>query len=209
MVLIGGFAWTQFKLVEHLASATAKREFDLQVSYDKFRQIMVRKNATKAIVGHGGMKIVSEGVEDLKVDLSADDRPILNAIRGKSKAEVNAVKMLTVELNNSQIDTEQLTLRQHAHVDAQGLHVESKSVGEQGQIKNYITVLSASPVGDATQVKMSLEMEIQVDVPKAFTRRADIEVSKAATEALRQQQEAITAFVIEHADERIVMPQLN
>jgi hypothetical protein len=45
-------------------------------------------------------------VEDLKVDLSPGDRTILNAIRGKSKAEVNAAKMLTVELNNSHIDTE-------------------------------------------------------------------------------------------------------
>ncbi|QDT09237.1 hypothetical protein [Planctomycetes bacterium K23_9] len=208
LFIAGVLAW-QLRPVSHRVHTVQTHQFDLQVSYDKFRQIMVRKNATKAIVSHGGMKIISEGVEDLKLDLSADDRPLLNAIRGKSKAAVDATKMLTVEINNEQVDTEQLTLRSRAQVNADRLHVESKAVGQQGQIKDYVTIISASPKEDATHIELSLEMEIEIRVPSVFTGRADSEVAKAAIESLAQQQEAITAFVIEHASERIVLPELN
>ncbi|MGB7343553.1 MAG: hypothetical protein WBD20_05040 [Pirellulaceae bacterium] len=209
VLLVAAFLAWQLRPLPYLATAKQTQEFDLQVSYDKFRQIMVRKNATKAIVSHGGMKVLNEGVDDLKLDLSKDDRPILNAILGKSKAEVDATKILTVEINNAQIDTEQLTLRSRALVNSERLHVESKSVGEQGQIKNYVTVISAAPAGDATRVELSLEMAIQINVPKMFTGRADAGVSNAAQAALAEQQAAITAFIIEHADEKLVLPQLN
>lgn len=198
-----------FQPISHQSNASQTLEFELQVKYDKFRQIMVRKNATEAIVSHGGMKIVSEGVEDLQLDLSGDDRPILNAILGKSKAEVDATKLLTVEINNDQVDTEQLTLRSRALVDSERLQVESKSVGEQGQVKNYVTSITATPQGDATLVQLALEMAIEVNVPSMFTGVADKKVNEAAGAALEQQKEAITAFVIEHADKRIVFPQLN
>ncbi len=209
-VLIVGLclAWI-LQPVAYLASAAQKREFDLQVSYDKFRTIMVRKNATKAIVTHGGMKLISDGVDGVKLDLSKDDRPILNAILGKSKAEVDATKMLTVQIKNDHIDTEQLTLRSHAQINGDRFHVESKSIGEQGQIKNYVTTISAAPQGNATHITLTLDMTIQINLPKMFSGQADKGVAKSAEQSLTEQQAAITDFIIKHADSKIVFPAMD
>ena len=89
LALAGGAVWA-FTPIPVTAEAQQQREFQVDCQYPKFRQIMVRKNATRAIVENGGMQLKSEQLGDVQLDLSADDRPILNAIRGKSRAEVAA-----------------------------------------------------------------------------------------------------------------------
>ncbi len=85
-----------------VADVTASREFQADCQYSVFRQILVRTNATKAIVENGGMELLSEETKNVQLDTSADRRPLLNAIRGKSKSELDAVKIITVKLTDPQ-----------------------------------------------------------------------------------------------------------
>ncbi|QEF98025.1 hypothetical protein Mal15_20720 [Stieleria maiorica] len=209
LLAVIGLLATQLRRVDHVSEASATTTFELEIPFNRFKQIMVRKNATRAIVAHGGMELVSQSIQGLNVDMSKEDRPILNALRGRSKTELDATRMLTVRFTNPDIDAQELTLRQQADIDSDRMHVETKSVAEQGEIKDYQTTLTAEPAeGDATRVTLQTAMKIQVDVAKLFVSVADTRVNASAESAVNQQKAALTEFVLQHADQAIVLPDL-
>lgn len=200
-------AWTMTK-VDHLAHGEESMRFVVDCDYEKFRQIMVRKNASETILNRGGMALVEEDVLDVNIDASGDDRPLLNAIRGKSQSEVEAVKELTVRLTDPAIDAERLVLRQKADITAERMSVRTTSKQAAGNLESYLTTLDAEPVSGGTEVTLVVSMDVRVQVPKMFTSRADSKVQQAAVDAVAEQAESIKAFIAEHADKRLILPEL-
>ncbi len=211
ILLIAGVAAAAWSLgsVTHLATGQHQESFTIEVDFDKFRQIMVRKNATAAIVGRSGMTLKDERIDDFQVDTSGDERPLLNAIRGKSKSEVDAVKQLTARLEDPAIDADELILRQHAVIETGSMIVETRSKSPAGNLEDYQTKLQAKPDGDRTAVILNVALKVRVDVPKMFVGRANEEVQQSAEDAVRQQAESIRAFVAQHADKRLILPELG
>lgn len=207
LALLAGLATQLFK-IEHSANGRGSATFTLECDFNRFRQIMVRKNATEAIVNHGGMTLLSAGVQDLKIDTSDDDRPVLNAILGRSKAELDATKTLTLRINEAAIEAKELTLRQVVDAGQDHFKVETASMGEQSDIERYSSTVIASPIGNSTRVELVVEMTVNVEVPKLFVSRADAEVQQAASKAVTDQQTAITKLIVDHADESLILPEL-
>ncbi|MCC9656158.1 hypothetical protein [Rhodopirellula halodulae] len=195
--------------IEHLAKGSATHTVLLDCEYEKFRQIMVRKNATAAIVEQTGMKLLEEKLEDLQLDTQQDDRPLLNAIRGQSKAEVQAVKRLRVSLDDPHIEADELMLRQRADIQNTSMEVITQSVAAAENLESYATTLRATPSGQKTNVELSVSLEVRVTVPKAFTGRADREVQKSAEEGVQEQAKGLQRFVGEHAGKRFILPDLG
>ena len=200
-------AWS-FSSIEHLASASQSRKFVVDCDFDKFRQIMVRKNATAAIVGQSGMTLLDEQIHDIEIDSSADARPILNAIRGSSKSNVAAVKEITVQLEDPSLDAAELILRQHAEIQPDEMDVVTNSKQLAGNLEHYATTLKAGPGVNGTNVELTVEMDVRVRVPRLFTGRADSEVQNAADDAIDDQAESIAKFIGKHADKRVILPEL-
>ena len=94
----------------------AERSFTLDVDFNTFRQILVRTDATAAIVEHGGLKVIDESTDSVDIDLSNDSRPLRNLLKGKSKANVSATKHLTVQLNDPQLNASELKLSQDCKI---------------------------------------------------------------------------------------------
>ena len=207
LIAVAGVAFWQLAPIEHIAHGRHSATFLVDCDFDKYRQIMVRKNATKAIVGNSGMELLDEQIQDLDIDTSGDDRPLLNAIRGKSKTELSAVRMLTVSLNDPHLEANQLTLKQHADVKPTRMHVETKSIKPAGRLESYETELTAIRSGDGTEVALSVNMQIRLSVPKLFTGRADAQVHQAAVDAITEQQASIQQFVALHSDEKLILPE--
>ena len=210
LVLLGAFAW-QLRPIEHVTSGKATSTVTLECSFEKFRQIMVRKNATKAIVGDSGMKLIDEQVLDIDLDTSRDDRPLLNALRGKSKTDLVAVKQLTVQLTDPMLEASELVLRQDADIKEQRIHVETSSKRPAGRLQKYATTLDAYPAdnGTATRVELSVDMNVVIRVPKYFRHKADEGVQQAADDAIAGQETSIKDFVTLYADERFIIPDLK
>ncbi|WDQ17278.1 hypothetical protein [Rhodopirellula sp. P2] len=209
LVAGGTLAFLALSSIEHLASGSAKKTILVECDFDKFRQIMVRKNATAAIVGQSGMTLIDERVEDLHVDTSQDERPLLNAIRGRSKADVQAVKKLRVSLNDPHIVADELTLRQRANVHPDAMNVVTESIAAAANLESYRTTLDARRQGTQTEVTLSVSLDVRVTVPKAFTGRADREVQQSAVDAVSEQATGLQRFVAEHAAERFILPELG
>ena len=169
---------------------------------------MVRKNATAAIVGHSGMQLIEEQIADLEIDTSHDDRPILNALRGKSKSELSATKQIMVRLDDPELDADRLSLTQNANVQPELMQVRTTSNQPTGKLEHYETTLDAKPSNEGTAVTVTVDMRVQVKVPKLFTGQADKRVRSAANKATDEQESAIRAFISDHAKELIVLPEL-
>lgn len=169
---------------------------------------MVRKNATAAIVGHSGMKLLSENVQNVELDTSRDDRPLLNAIRGKSKSEVSATKTITVGLDDPTLEATELVLNQVADIQTSQIDVVTKSKKPVGRLENYATTLKAVPDAQATLVTVTVDMSVRVRVPILFVSQADARVQQAADDAIAGQSAAIQQFIGENADQRLILPDL-
>lgn len=223
LAVIAAVGFWQLSPVEHLTQGVYSETFLVDCDFNKYRQIMVRKNATKAIVGNSGMELLEEQIQDLDLDTSGDDRPLLNAILGKSKTELSAVRLLTVSLNDPHLEADQLSLKQHADVKPERMHVRTESIKPAGRLESYKTELVAVPTDEVasdqgssdqdlshrgTEVTLSVQMQVRLRVPKLFTGRADAEVKQAAVDTISEQQASIKQFVAEHADARLILPEL-
>jgi len=202
-------AVVSFLTVDHIASATQSRTLRINCEFDKFRQIMVRKNATAAIIGQSGMTLVDERIDHVKLDTTKDDRPLLNAILGHSKTELDAVKEITVHLDDPSLNADRLVLRQIAEVGPEAMNVQTRSKEAAGNLEEYQTTLQARPKDGATELTLRVSMRVRVQVPKIFIGRADAKVQEAADNAVNTQANAIQAFINEHADERLILPKLS
>ncbi|TWT98481.1 hypothetical protein [Stieleria varia] len=210
LVILGAVvAWVLLKPIDHLASGKKDDTIIIDCDFDKFRQIMVRKNATAAILGQSGMRLISDRLQDVQVDLSKDDRPILNAIRGRSKSDVNAIKHLTVSLNDPTLHADELQLRQVAEIEPGLMYVRTSSLREAGRLLNYETTLTAKPSGEKTEVQLSVELTVNTSVPKLFVSHAEREVQRAADDAVAGQAKSIRDFVTQYADQRLILPEFR
>ncbi len=192
---------------EIVFKGTSEKTFTLDIDFDKFRQILVRTNATAAIVEHGGMKLVDERVKTLKVDLSKDSRPLLNAIAGKSKADVRASKRLTVELDDPQINATELSLNQDSHITANAIHVCTKSSESAGELQSYETTLDAVKDNLKTVVTLSVDMSVEVRVSPMFVSQAETRVQQASHQAVQDQESAIRELISVFDDESLIVPK--
>lgn len=194
--------------VEHVAVGKASGEFTLTCDFDKFRQIMVRKDATNAVVDHAGMRLISQKIVDIDIDASADERPLLNAIRGRSQSTLAAEKILVVQLNDPEIQSGELVLRQLADIQPTRIQVETESQAPAGQVDHYITRLQAAANGPETTLTLATEMRIRLRVPLLFKRHADRRVQQSCERGLAEQGEAINQFIRRYADERVILPDV-
>ncbi|MGV3485292.1 MAG: hypothetical protein ACO1RT_12805 [Planctomycetaceae bacterium] len=209
IVLVASIAAAKALRVEHVAEGHASESFVVACDFAKFRQIMVRKNATSAIVGHSGMRLLGEEVEAVALDLSDDDRPILNAIRGRSKSDLAATKQITVQLDDPTLEADRLVLRQNADIEQTRMNVHTESIAAAGRLLNYKTTLNAVPEGANTRLQISVDMQVSVDVFLPFAHVADKRVQEAADEAIEGQQAAIGQFIAEHASKALILPELG
>ncbi len=203
------FALLPMLRVEHLATAHSEQVFNVECDFAKFRQIMVRKNATAAIVGHAGMTLLDEKIQGMTLDTSADDRPLLNAIRGKSKSAVTAVKQLTVKLDDPMLEADRLVLTQDADVAETRIQVQTVSDAPAGRLESYATTLAAESDGTGSRVTVTVDMNVRVKVLMFFTGIADQRVQAAADGAVNEQAAAIEQFIGKHAHEMFILPELQ
>ena len=173
----------------------AVRKFTLDIEIDTFRQILVRTNATAAIIEHGGMELVDEKTDAVDIDLSNDSRPLRNFLRGKSKANVSATKHLTVRMNDPQLKARELSLSQDCHIEPEKIHIVTTSDQPSGELREYNTMLDALKEGRKTEITLSLEMTVVVRVSRIFLSQAKARVQQAADKAMEEQEEAIRSLV--------------
>lgn len=197
-------AWPMFR-VDHLAVGSARRTFSIAIDFDEFRQIMVRKNPTQAIIARSGMTVVEEQILDLDIDTSNDKRPVLNALLGRSKSSVNAKKLLTVKLEDPELEAPQLTLTQHAEVKPKELHVRTQANGPTGKLNSYLATLDAQPDGALTKVSLAINHEVRLQLPFFMTATATKKVQAAADAAAQEQEQSLKDFIAEFTEEPLVM----
>ena len=208
LLLIGVVCWGMWP-VNHSATGSSQRDFTMNVDFDKFRQIMVRKNATDAIVAYSGMKILNEKVNDLSVDVPEQNHPVLNAVLGRSKAKVSVSKQLTVSLENPDIKAKEMNLNQYSDIDAEHMDVTTEANEPAGNVKVYSTRLLATKENGGTKVELSINQTVDVRVSQFVISEADRRVKLAAVNSTTEQEKAIRSFISLYQDELIVLPELR
>jgi len=204
---IAGIALWNFSTISHISSGSSELSFELPIDFAKFRAIMVRKNATNAIVAHSGMKVIEERIQDVEIDTKGDTRPILHALVGKSQSDLWARKLIVVRVHDPEIHAEQLEMTQSADIQADSMEVQTISNRAAGNLKKYETFLKATAQRHETTITVKVNLQIEVIVPKLFVANADQRVQKAADKATREQRAAIEDFIQDHAGAVIVMPE--
>ena len=191
---------------EHALHGAAERSFTMDIEFDKFRQILVRTDATAAILEHGGMKLIGEKTDAVDIDLSNDSHPLRNALRGKSKANVSAIKSLTVQLNDPQISATELQLSQDCQIHPDSIEIQSTSDRPAGELKSYKTTLDALRASHGTEVRVSIDMTVDVLISRIFLSQAEARVKQAAEKSLEEQESAIRNLVSNFDGKALILP---
>lgn len=199
--LLGGVGWLAWAFVpcEFHSAGEASLDADLMVPFDEFRTLLVRDNPSKSIVEHGGMQLVDEETLDVQVDLSNDRRPLINALRRKSKSTVQAQKRLTISVENAEIGPTRLVLIQDIQISPEQVEIVSESVEPSGELTFYRTTLQALPNGDSTKIHVSVEIELNKKLSWLLHAQARSRLNIAAKDSANEQVEAIREFAMQHA----------
>ena len=197
IAFIGGIGFCAWGISrsEHSIRGVADRSFSMDIEFDKFRQILVRTDATAAILEHSGMKLIDEKTDAVDIDLSNDSRPLRNALRGKSKANVSAIKRLTVQLNDPQLKATELLLSQDCQIHPDSIQIHTTSDQPAGELKVYNTTLDAVKGSHGTEVRLSMDMTVNVVVSRIFLSQAEARVKQAAEKSMEEQERAIRSLV--------------
>ncbi len=193
--------------VDRTIAVSHSLEFKVPETFARVRAVLVRKDATKAILEHRGMRLLNVQLRSAQLDTSQDDRPLINALLGQSQSELNAEKLVTVEVTDSHAGTAELQLLQIAEAGPEKLDVVTQATHPQGNIQRYETHLLATPTGTQTSMSLDLVMEIRIRVPWLFTWRAQSEADWSAEQQLQEQRVSLTQLIAESADEAIVLPE--
>jgi len=201
LVLVGaaGIAAWQFTPCEFKGTASAEESSDIPISFEEFRTIMVRNSPTRTIIEHGGMQLVTEEVLDLKLDLTHDRRPLLNAILRQSQSEVTSRKRIVVAVNREDIHAKNLELIQDAEITPQAMDVSTASLGPAGELSSYRTTLHAEPKGSATTIRVTTEIEIEKQLSKLFHGTANSRLGASTKAAVQEQIAELKQFTTDNA----------
>lgn len=199
----------QLSEVSRAITGSSEREFAIDVEFEQFRKIMVRKDATGAVIGHSGMKLLKQKLQGVTIDASADRRPILNALRGKSESDLSATKQIVVRLEDPALKADELSLTQRAQVEPNALRVVTTANQATGNLEAYETTLRAVPQGNQTRVDLTVNQTVRVEVSWLFLSVAERRVQRAADDALAEQEQAIKDFVSRYADQVIILPEFG
>ena len=196
---LAGVGFWQIAPCEFNGRTSAEFSGEIAVPYNEFRTMMVRNNANQSIVEQGGMKLIDEEVLNMDIDLSRDNRPLLNAILRRSQSCVTASKRLTVAVDNTDICVDKLQLHQDARITPECLDVNTASEVAVGDLKHYRTTLHAEPKGESTAVTISVELSLCKELGKLFHTEAQQRLDTAAQQTALQQFEALVQFADENA----------
>ena len=204
LVVACGIAW-QFSSINYLASGTSERAFLLEVDYDKFRQILVRNDVTREIINASGLALKSDELENLVVDATKDRRPVINALLGRSKTELDATKHLTVSVKNSEVNLDTLELTQHAEVGNDQISVHTVADKPTGNLESYETSLKAKRVAKGTEVVVSVQLKVNTTLPRLFQTAARERVQAEADKSTKEQEATLRDVIVKHTNELTVV----
>jgi hypothetical protein len=145
------------------------------------------------------MELVTEEVLDLKLDLSRDRRPLLNAILRQSQSEVTSKKKIVVAVNSDEINAKNLELMQEAAITPEAMDVSTTSIAPAGNLKSYRTTLHAEPQGNTTKVHITTEIEIEKQICKLFHGTAKSRLQSSTKDAVQEQLSALEHFASTNA----------
>jgi len=198
-----GIAWL-LSSTNHLASGSSERAFLLEVDYDKFRQIMVRNDVTREVITASGLTLKSDDLENLVVDTTQDRRPVINALLGRSKTELDATKHLTVSVKNAEVNLDTLELTQHAEIGNDLIHVRTVSDKPTGNLESYETSLKAKRISTGAEVVVTVQLKVNILLPRLFQSTAGARVQAEADKATKEQ-EAMLRDVVEKYSKRLTL----
>ena len=195
-----GIAW-QLSSTDYMASGSSERVFLLDVEYDKFRQILVRNDVTNEVIAASGLTLKSDDLENLVVDTTKDRRPVINALLGRSKTELEATKHLTVSVKNAEVNLDTLDLTQHAEVGNDLISVRTVADRPTGKLESYETSLKAKRVVKGTEVVVAVQLKVNTTLPRLFQGTARERVQAAADKTTKEQEATLRNVIVKHSKE--------
>jgi hypothetical protein len=111
-----------------------------------------------------------------------------------------------VELNDPQLNASELKLSQDCKIQPDHIHIETISDQPAGELKTYRTSLDAVKANDGTEIRLSLDMTVEVSISRLFLPQAEARVKQAAEKTMEEQESAIRNLVSKFEGDAIIMP---
>ncbi|MFO0939973.1 MAG: hypothetical protein U0930_04335 [Pirellulales bacterium] len=138
--------------------------YTIDLPYDEVRTRLVRGELTTACIEAAGCRVVDTEIVERDIDLSKDPKPLINALKRKSKSTVKQKQMIVVEVKKEQLETDNLKLLQSATITPKGFEIQVRLFQASGLLADYEYVILGKPKGEFTEVSFQLRAVVQKQV---------------------------------------------
>lgn len=138
--------------------------YTIDLPYDEVRTRLVRGELSTACIEAAGCRVLDTEIVERDIDLSKDPRPLINALKRKSKSIVKQKQMIVVEVQQEQLETDTLKLLQSAVITPKGFEVQVRLCQASGLLADYEYVILGKPNGDATEISFQLRAVVQKQI---------------------------------------------
>lgn len=180
------------------SSASESRSHYSPLSYEEFRTRLVRGDFTPMLIESAGCTLVESEVLNREIDVSTDPRPLLNALKRKSKSTVKQTQSLTIELANNNLEASTLRLFQSAEICAKHFTITVTLQAPAGILADYHYEIQGAPEGEGTRLTFKLDAKVKKEISSIAHPWVPQKVQEGVEEALERQSEAFVEAI--HGD---------
>lgn len=168
------------------------------LSYEEFRTRLVRGDFTPMLIESAGCTLIESEVLNREIDVSTDPRPLLNALKRKSKSTVKQTQSLTIELANNNLEASTLQLLQSAEICAKHFTITVTLQEPAGILDEYRYEIQGVPEGEGTRLTFRLDATVKKEISAIAHPWVPQKVQEGVQEALDRQSEAFVQAI--HGD---------
>lgn len=182
--------------------SSAEHTFELNESMPRVRKILVRTNAVKKIVAMADAELLNQKWLQMEFTI---ERPIL-----RQDWHLDGTGELIVRTNDAYIGRHDIMLIQSIDVTPERLHVSNDLAHPAGPIREYASTLTLTPgVDGKASITTTLNLKIKTKVSWLTRKTVEQRIRESARAASQKQEQAIRNVVQQHADELIILPELD
>lgn len=172
------------------SSVSENRSDFSPLPYEEFRTRLVRGDFTPMLIEAAGCTLIESEVLNREIDVSTDPRPLINALKRKSKSTVKQSELLTIELGNDNLEASNLQLLQSAEIFAKHFTITVTLVEPAGILNDYRYEIQGAPEGQGTRLTFKLDATVKKELSAVAHPWVPQKVQEGVRQALDRQSEA-------------------
>ncbi len=112
--------------------------------------------------------VIEDKILERKIDLSNDRRPLMNALKRRSKSTVHQKHQITIELDHETLGSRTVQILQDVHISPEETRIHASLVTPLPKLKSYVFEIRAFPMEEQTKLDFNADIVFAESISSLF-----------------------------------------